>query len=126
MFIAEAGYLLSTKLQLSMETGLRPVELARLRVKDLDLDHRTVNPTTAKKGNPRTVPMSPSLTQRLQEHIERENLAPNDPLDCYKPMKIFLTKPKIKVLGLGVACAPPRTFQTIRQKTSARSYLSSN
>jgi hypothetical protein len=33
MFIANAGKQLSRKLQLSMETGLRPVELARLRVR---------------------------------------------------------------------------------------------
>jgi integrase len=63
MLIAEAGELLSIKLTLSMETGLRPVELTRLKVKDLDFEHRTVNPTTAKRGNPRTLPMSQSLTQ---------------------------------------------------------------
>ncbi|HUV98505.1 MAG TPA: hypothetical protein VMW14_03280, partial [Candidatus Paceibacterota bacterium] len=34
MLIAKAGKNLSTKLQLSMETGLRPVELCNLRVKD--------------------------------------------------------------------------------------------
>ena len=55
MLIANAGKLLSMKLQLSMETGLRPVELTRLKVKDIDLEHKTVNPTTAKRGNPRTV-----------------------------------------------------------------------
>jgi integrase len=78
MLIAEAGELLSIKLTLSMETGLRPVELTRLKVKDLDFEHRAVNPTTAKRGNPRTLPMSQSLTQRLQEHTIRENLTPND------------------------------------------------
>jgi len=78
MLIADAGYLLSTKLTLSTETGLRPVELCRLKVKDLDLEHRTVNPTTAKKGNPRTLPISEALKQKLQEHITREGLAPND------------------------------------------------
>jgi integrase len=78
MFIANAGKQLGRKLQLSMETGLRPVELTRLRVKDLDLDHKTVNPTTAKKGNARTVPMSPNLTAKLQEHIAENNLSPND------------------------------------------------
>jgi integrase len=78
MLIADAGTLLSMKLQLSMETGLRPVELTRLKVKDLDLEHRTVNPTTAKRGNPRTIPMSQALTQRLQEHIIRENITSND------------------------------------------------
>jgi len=78
MLIANAGSLLSMKLTLSMETGLRPVELTRLKVKDLDLEHRTANPTTAKKGNARTIPMSQSLTQKLQEHIIRENLTQND------------------------------------------------
>jgi integrase len=57
MLVSNAEKLLSMKLQLSMETGLRPVELTRLKVRDLDLEHRTVNPTTAKRGNPRTLPM---------------------------------------------------------------------
>jgi integrase len=69
MLIANAGKLLSMKLQLSMETGLRPVELTRLRAKDLDLDHKTVNPTTAKKGNARTIPLSENLTTKLRDHI---------------------------------------------------------
>jgi len=78
MLIADAGELLGIKLQLSMETGLRPIELTRLRVKDLDLEHKTVNPTTAKRGNPRTLPISESLKHKLQEHIIRENLTQND------------------------------------------------
>ena len=78
MLIAEAGVLLSTKLQLSSETGLRPVELARLKVKHLDLDHKAVNPTTAKKGKARTIPITENLKQRLQEHIIRENLSQDD------------------------------------------------
>ena len=78
MLIASAGKLLGMKLQLSMETGLRPVELARLKVKDLDLDHKTVNPTTAKKGNARTLPLSETLTAKLREHIANHGLAPTD------------------------------------------------
>jgi integrase len=78
MLIANAGNLLSMKLQLSIETGLRPVELTRLKVKDIDLEHKTVNPTTAKRGNPRTIPMSQSLTLKIQEYITQKNLTPND------------------------------------------------
>jgi len=78
MLIASAGKLLGMKLQLSMETGLRPVELARLKAKDLDLDHKTVNPITAKKGNARTVPISETLTAKLREHIANHSLAPTD------------------------------------------------
>jgi integrase len=78
MLIANAGNLLSMKLQLSMETGLRPVELTRLKAKDIDIEHKTVNPTTAKRGNPRTIPMSQSLTLKIQEYITQKNLTPND------------------------------------------------
>jgi integrase len=56
------------------------VELARFKVKDIDLDHRTVNPTTAKHGNPRTLPMTANLTTKIQEHIIQKNLNPNDQL----------------------------------------------
>ena len=80
MLIAEAGKTLSMKLSISMETGLRPVELCRLKVKDVDLEHKVINPTTAKRGNPRTLPISESLKQKIQEHIVRKNLNPNDPL----------------------------------------------
>ncbi len=80
MLIAQAPNALSTRLQMSMETGLRPVELCRLRVKDIDIDHKTVNPTTAKNGNPRVVPMSPNLVAKIQERITRKGLKPNDKL----------------------------------------------
>jgi integrase len=78
MLIANSGKLLGMKLQLSMETGLRPVELTRLRVKDIDLDHKAVNPTTAKNGNARTVPFSETLKLKLAEHITNNQLTPND------------------------------------------------
>jgi len=78
MLIASAGKLLGMKLQLSMETGLRPVELTRLKVKDIDLEHKTVNPTTAKKGNARTVPFSETLRLKLAEHITSNHIAPTD------------------------------------------------
>jgi integrase len=78
MLIAEAGKTLSTKLSISMETGLRPVELCRLKVKAIDLEHKVINPTTAKRGNPRTLPISESLKQKLHERIIQKNLRPND------------------------------------------------
>jgi integrase len=80
MIISNCGKLLGTKLQMSMETGLRPVELCNLKVKNIDLEHKTVNPTTAKGGNPRTIPMSANLTQKIQEHIIIYKLNPEDRL----------------------------------------------
>jgi integrase len=55
MLIAKARIPPSIKLDLGMERGLRPVELCRLKVDDIDLEHRVVNLITAKKGNPRTL-----------------------------------------------------------------------
>jgi integrase/recombinase XerD len=80
MLIAYARRTMSIKLSISKETGLRPIELHNLKVKDLDLEHKTVNPITAKRGNPRTVPMSQVLTMKLQEHIIKNGLNPDDRL----------------------------------------------
>jgi integrase len=43
MLIAHASRTLSLKLTLSMETGLRPIELCNLKVKDIDLDQNRNN-----------------------------------------------------------------------------------
>jgi len=78
MLIASSGRTLATKLTLSKETGLRPIELCNLRVKDIDLDQRFVYPTTAKNGSGRRLKISNNLQKLLQDHINRNNLNPND------------------------------------------------
>jgi len=80
MLIAYAGQSLSIKLMISKETGLRPVELMNLKVKDIDLEQKTVYPRTAKHGAPRTLKMSDNLTTRLQAYIIRKDLEPNNKL----------------------------------------------
>lgn len=80
MLIANAGKTLSTKLRTSMETGLRPVEIHTLKVRDIDLSKRLVYPTTAKNGSPRTLKISESLTTLISEHIARNKLGINDQL----------------------------------------------
>ena len=80
MLIAAAGTTQSLKLKISMEAGLRPVELCRLKVKDINFDHKVITPKTAKNGNPRTLPISQSLTAAIQDHIIKRNLKPDDKL----------------------------------------------
>ena len=80
MIIAKSGRILGTMLTLSMETGLRPVELCSLKAKDIDIEQRTIHPTTAKHGKPRALKISQSTAQLLQEHIIRKNLTENDQL----------------------------------------------
>ena len=76
MLIAYAGQSLSLKLMISKETGMRPIELMNLKVKDVDLEQKTVYPRTAKHGASRTLKISNNLTKRLQAHIIRKNLEP--------------------------------------------------
>ncbi len=72
--IASASSNLSIKLQLSYETGLRPIELCNLKVRDFDKDTRTILPSTAKYGASRTLRISVSLTARLTKWIQENQL----------------------------------------------------
>jgi len=78
MFIAKASKTLATQLTISMETGLRPVELCNLKVKDIDLEQKLIYPNTAKFGAPRTLKISNNLQTMIQTHIIKNNLNPND------------------------------------------------
>ena len=73
--ISSASENLSIKLQISLETGLRPIELCNLNVKDFDNEKRTIYPTTAKYGASRTLRTSNNLAQRLSGYITRNKLA---------------------------------------------------
>jgi len=80
MIIAESGRVLATKLTLSKETGLRPIEVHTLKVKDVDLERYLVYPTTAKNGASRTLKISAQLASLIQAHITRFKLKLNDNL----------------------------------------------
>jgi integrase len=77
-FITNASKRLATKLTLSMETGLRPIEVHNLKVKDIDLEQKLVYPTTAKHGAPRTLKISQRLVTMIQDHITQKQLKQND------------------------------------------------
>lgn len=80
MLIANSRNVMSAKLTLSKETGLRPIEVCRLRVKDIDLTQKIAYPTTAKHGSGRALRISNSLKEMLTAHIDDHNLNPNDKL----------------------------------------------
>ena len=80
MLIANSGRIMIVKLTLSKETGLRPIEVGNLKVKDIDLQQKTVYPTTAKHGAPRVLKLSNSLTEIFKAYIIRNNLNPTDKL----------------------------------------------
>jgi integrase len=80
MLIANSNKTLALKLTISMKTGLRPIESCRLKVKDIDTDNKAITPITAKHGKPRSIKIQNELLVRIQEHIIRHNLQPNDNL----------------------------------------------
>ena len=96
MLIATAKKPLSIKLQLSNQTGIRPVELCNLKVKDLDNDTKTIHPRTAKHGNPRQLKIDDQLLALLNKHIIQHNLNPNDYIFGGKPEKYSYSFQRIK------------------------------
>ena len=76
--IASSGKTLSLKLTISKETGLRPIELCRLKVKDIDFEQRTVYPTTAKHGAGRALKISNSLATTLENYVNANKLNPDN------------------------------------------------
>jgi integrase len=80
MLIASSGRILSIKLTISKETGLRPIELHNLKVKDIDLEQRIIYPTTAKHGSGRALKISSNLQATLQNYVNMNKLNLNDKL----------------------------------------------
>jgi integrase len=78
--IANARPTISLMLTVSKETGLRPIELCNLKVRDIDFEQRFIYPATAKHGNPRKLKISTNLKVALQKHINKRNLNPKDQL----------------------------------------------
>lgn len=72
--------ILSLKLWLSKETGLRPVELQALTVEKVDTTLNLVYPTTAKHGCARVLKIPQALSQALLKHVIKFNLQPKDKL----------------------------------------------
>jgi integrase len=113
MLIARAKSPLSIKLQISMETGFRPIEVLGLKVKDVDLEKRLLYPTTAKNGKAKIGKISVKLAEILTEYIHKHSLTNNDKLfngttdgygDSYRQMRNHLADklhdPTIKTIRL--------------------------
>jgi hypothetical protein len=80
--VAAAKHHLSIKIQISQQTGLRPIEIVGekgLRARDIHLDQNTITARSVKGCNPRPpMKITPELTARLQAHITKNNLKPDD------------------------------------------------
>ncbi len=87
--IANASPKLRTAISISKDTGLRPIELMRLKLRDIDLNKRAraVYPETAKHGNPRALKITEKTLHMLTEYLARTNKKPNQKIFAnWKPV----------------------------------------
>jgi integrase len=84
MLIASAHEQLSLKIDISAQTGLRPIEIVGekgITTNDIHPDQNTITAKVTKGCNQRPpLKITPELTARLQAHITRHNIKPNTPL----------------------------------------------
>ncbi len=80
MLIASAYPSLALKLSMSKETGMRPIELVSLKVKDVDLQKGVIYPATAKHGSARALKISLKTLEMLKLHIHKNTLGNNSKL----------------------------------------------
>ena len=80
MLISGAKPLMALKLSISVETGMRPIEVMNLKVKDVDLQNRIIYPSSAKGGSARVFKISNRLTDMLRVYISKHKLGLNDKL----------------------------------------------
>lgn len=59
--LSDAPLKLRVKLRLMAENGLRPIEVLKLTVKDVNFQNHTIAVRTAKRGKPRTLKMSEKM-----------------------------------------------------------------
>jgi integrase len=78
--IAHASKKVALALSMSKDTGLRPVELMSLKLRDVDLVKGAVYPTTAKHGSPRVLKLTNTTLNMLSEYVASKQIGINDNL----------------------------------------------
>jgi integrase len=87
--IGNASKKLATAIAMSRDTGLRPVELMNLKLKDLDLQNGAVYPITAKGGSPRVLKLRNTTLNMLNKYLAERNIGLNDNLFGYWNSDIY-------------------------------------
>jgi integrase len=78
VLIANSGPKYALLLSLIRDTGMRPIEVERSKVKWFDLKRGSVNVQTAKHGRGRTLELKPRTLAMLKGYISRHHLGLND------------------------------------------------
>jgi len=76
--IANASKKLATAISISKDTGLRPIELTNLTLRNIDLNKGIIYPETAKHGTPRALKIKKATLNILNNYIESKYINTND------------------------------------------------
>ena len=85
ILIANAGTKYSLILSILRDTGMRPIEIERTKLKWLDLNRGLINVETAKNGNGRTLKLKPQTLAMLKTYLAKHNFNLND--NVFPPTK---------------------------------------
>ena len=78
--MANASKKLATAIAISKDTGLRPIELMNMKLRNIDLQNGAVYPETAKHGSPRVLKLKNSTLNMLNKYLANRNIGLNDNL----------------------------------------------
>jgi len=78
--MANASKKLATAIAISKDTGLRPIELMNIKLRDLDLQKGAIYPETAKHGSPRVLKLKNSTLNMLNKYLAYRHIELNDKL----------------------------------------------
>ncbi len=76
--ISDAGKKYSLILNILKDTGMRPIEIERTKLKWLDLNRGTINVETAKHGNGRNLKLRAHTLAMLKEYLGKHDFNLND------------------------------------------------
>ena len=76
--ISGSGKKYSMIFSILRDTGLRPIELHRLTLREIDLEKGVVYPETAKSGSPRALKLKSSTLAMLKQYLAKKDFTLND------------------------------------------------
>jgi integrase len=80
VIVANASLKLGTAISISKDTGLRPIEVMNLTLKDIDLNNGVVYPQTAKHGSVRVLRLKNTTLNMLNRYLASRSIGLNDKL----------------------------------------------
>lgn len=80
LIISKSSRKLALAISISKDTGIRPIELMNLRLRDVDLNKGAIYPTTAKHGSPRVLKLKKNTLTMLKNYLATKNIEINDKL----------------------------------------------